>query len=203
MRLPFLPTLVVAAAVAAMVGLGIWQLQRADWKEALIARLEEARTLAPVELEDAEAPGLQYRRASAHCSIPRSRSQLRGGRSRAGQPGFVHLASCLSAGRPLVTIDAGWSAGPDASVAIEASGPFTGMLRKPGNWEGIDTGLYVLVLDRPLAGLGPSAQPGVDAIPNNHRLYAVQWFFFAAAAILIYGLALRRGLQTRQERPGV
>ena len=36
-RLPLLPTLVVAGAVAVMIGLGIWQLQRAAWKERLLA----------------------------------------------------------------------------------------------------------------------------------------------------------------------
>ena len=36
-RLPILPTIIVAAAVAVMIGLGIWQLQRAEWKNRLIA----------------------------------------------------------------------------------------------------------------------------------------------------------------------
>ena len=36
-RLPVLPTLVVAAAVVVMIGLGIWQLQRAAWKERLVS----------------------------------------------------------------------------------------------------------------------------------------------------------------------
>ena len=30
-RLPLIPTIVVAAAVAVMIGLGVWQLQRAEW----------------------------------------------------------------------------------------------------------------------------------------------------------------------------
>jgi cytochrome oxidase assembly protein ShyY1 len=34
--------------------------------------------------------------------------------------------------------------------------------------------------------------PSLDSIPNNHRFYALQWFFFAATAVLIYVLALRR-----------
>ena len=42
MRLPFWPTLIVAAAVATMIGLGIWQLRRMDEKEALIARFHQA-----------------------------------------------------------------------------------------------------------------------------------------------------------------
>ena len=39
-RLPILPTIVVAAAVLTMMGLGIWQLTRAEWK----AELEAMRT---------------------------------------------------------------------------------------------------------------------------------------------------------------
>ena len=29
--------------------------------------------------------------------------------------------------------------------------------------------------------LAPSAPPSLDDVPNNHRFYAFQWFFFAAA----------------------
>ena len=43
--------------------------------------------------------------------------------------------------------------------------------------------------------LAPSAAASIDSIPNNHRLYALQWFFFAAAALVIYLLALRRRRQ--------
>ena len=42
MRVPILPTLVVAAAIATMIALGIWQLGRMDEKAALIARAEQA-----------------------------------------------------------------------------------------------------------------------------------------------------------------
>ncbi len=36
-RLPFWPTLIVGIAIAIMIGLGVWQLQRMAWKEALLA----------------------------------------------------------------------------------------------------------------------------------------------------------------------
>ena len=192
-RLPVLPTLVVAVAVAAMIGLGIWQLQRADWKEHMIARLEAARTLRPIELGDGAMSGLEFRRAIARCALVGARPEARGGKSRDGRPGFVQLVPCRGSDGTLVaTLDAGWAAHRAAPVRIDATGPFSGMLRKAGGWEGIDVTRYVLVLDRPLAGLEPSAQPSVNAIPNNHRLYAAQWFFFAGAAMIIYVLALRR-----------
>ena len=41
-RLPILPTILVAAAVVVMIGLGVWQLSRAEWKERLIAQYRAA-----------------------------------------------------------------------------------------------------------------------------------------------------------------
>ncbi len=43
----------------------------------------------------------------------------------------------------------------------------------------------------PAPGLQASAPPAAEA-PNNSLSYAFQWFFFAVAAAVIYGLALRR-----------
>lgn len=52
-------TLATAAGVALLVGLGTWQLGRADWKRALLAEMAERIDAAPVELpariEDPEA----------------------------------------------------------------------------------------------------------------------------------------------------
>ena len=50
MRFPLLPTLLVAAAVATMIALGLWQLRRADEKEALQARYERNLALPPIAL---------------------------------------------------------------------------------------------------------------------------------------------------------
>jgi len=48
-------------------------------------------------------------------------------------------------------------------------------------------------------GLEPSAPPSVSMIPNNHRMYAAQWFAFALIALVIYGLAVRKRL--KQDMP--
>ena len=48
-------------------------------------------------------------------------------------------------------------------------------------------------------GLQPSAPPSLSSIPNNHRFYAIQWFSFAAIALIIYGLAVRK--RRKEERP--
>ena len=46
-RVPVIPTILVFAAVALMIGLGVWQLQRAKWKEGLLKQYAEAEKLPP------------------------------------------------------------------------------------------------------------------------------------------------------------
>jgi surfeit locus 1 family protein len=49
------PALVTIAAAAVLIALGTWQLERRDWKEALIASLEQRLAAAPVDLPAREA----------------------------------------------------------------------------------------------------------------------------------------------------
>ena len=187
MRLPFVPTVLVAAAVATMIGLGIWQLQRSDWKEGMIARFETNSKLPPVAWP-AHPPAddrLLYRRANGFCLQPVGWRAV-AGRNRKGEAGWAHVAACRTGGAegPGMQVDAGWSR--------ESKAP---------EWKGgAVSGLIVsdrehrirLVSDTAAPGLEPSAPPSPADTPNNHKLYAVQWFFFALAAAIIYILALRR-----------
>jgi surfeit locus 1 family protein len=66
-----LPSLLTAIALAVLLGLGFWQLERLEWKEALIARVE-ARTAAPAmplppesEWPKINAEDDEYRRVTA------------------------------------------------------------------------------------------------------------------------------------------
>ena len=60
MRLTFRPlpgiTFAAIVMVAILLGLGVWQLQRLKWKEALVATVNGHMTAAPVSLSDAMAP---------------------------------------------------------------------------------------------------------------------------------------------------
>ena len=62
-RLEFSPTLVALSGVALMFGLGIWQLQRLEWKNALIAQIEEGNRSAPLtQLPQTGFPALEHRK---------------------------------------------------------------------------------------------------------------------------------------------
>ncbi|MFW2831222.1 SURF1 family protein [Sphingomonas sp. ID0503] len=189
-RLPFWPTLIVALAVATMIGLGTWQLQRAKWKEGLLARYAVARTLpvmafpaVPVEPET-----LLFRRATGYC-LQVTGWSAKAGRNMAGESGWRHIAACRTGGGegPGMQADMGWSNNP-ANPAFKG-GPVTGIITEDRQKN------LILVAESPAAGLQRSLPPDPKDIPNDHRMYAVQWFSFAAIALVIYAVALRKRLR--------
>jgi surfeit locus 1 family protein len=189
-RLPVIPTLLVLVAAAMMIGLGIWQLQRARWKDSLIARYAAAERLPPIgwptgPLRDGDLP--LFRHATGAClRVVARRSVV--GHNAAGEPGYAHIADCATGAEgPGMSVVLGWSKNPNAKT----------------NWNGgLVSGIIApdsrsrmrLVAATPAPGLEANAPPSLSAIPNNHRSYAVQWFLFAVIALVIYGLALRQRL---------
>jgi cytochrome oxidase assembly protein ShyY1 len=174
-----IPTLLVGIAVAVMIGLGVWQLQRKAEKEALLSRYAAAQGLPPIAWPtrfDRGDPPL-FRRSSALCTkVERWRTQ--GGRNLAGETGWIQIAEC-----PGLTAVLGWSTEP--GTPDWAGGQVTGVIAP--DQDGIR-----LVASEPAPGLQPARPPAIEDVPNNHLAYALQWFFFAAAAGVIYVLALRR-----------
>jgi surfeit locus 1 family protein len=185
-RVPPIPTILVAAASATMVMLGMWQLDRAKWKEGLLAEYDAARGLPEMTFPTAPlSPPLPlFRRARGYCLAVASWRQVVG-HDRRGEVGYAHVAQCRTGAEgPGMTVEAGWS--KDPSVRPNWSGGRVAGLIAPDS----KTRLR-LVSAQGLGGLAASAPPSIDAIPNNHRMYAAQWFIFAALAVLIYALALR------------
>ena len=182
-RIPIIPTIIVAGAIAVMIALGFWQLSRMGEKEALIARAEEnlsmsAEVAYPVKSEDLDE--VLYRRTSIACTEVLSITP-RAGTSAAGGKGWAQRASCMVDGLPQpVDMDIGWSLRPEA--AEWSGGEVRGTIAPGGR----------IVAAQGLAGLESLASPDPSALPNNHLAYAGQWFFFALTALVIYILALRR-----------
>lgn len=184
-RIPIFTTLIVLAAAAIMVALGCWQLRRMHEKEALLARYAAARTVS-AEFEWTSAgvgDELLYRHAHLTCAAVTGHSSI-AGRSAAGALGMAQTADCVLPGGGKARVILGWSARPDAAVDWRG-----------GEVRGIIAPGPRLVAHPPLAGLEANAVPDPADIPNNHLSYAIQWFFFAATALVIYVLALRRRLR--------
>ena len=189
-RLPVLPTIIVAAAVAVMIGLGVWQLSRAEWKDRLIAQYRAAEKLPPIAFPTAPATGEAplFRWATGFCLKPVSK-RATAGANRAGESGYVHIVHCATGAEgPGMAVEIGWSRDPNAKWQWPG-GPVTGMIAPDR-----ENRIRLVAASAP-PGLEPSAMPSLESIPNNHRLYAVQWFLFAAIALIIYVLAVRKRLR--------
>jgi cytochrome oxidase assembly protein ShyY1 len=198
-RIPLVPTIVVLAAVALMVGLGVWQLQRAKWKEGLIARYAAADKLPPISFPTIPLRRDQlplFRHATGVC-LRIAGQRVIGGENQAGEPGYVHILDCTTGAEgPGMAVEVGWSKDPNAKV----------------NWAGgLVSGIIApdrvkrmrLVAASAPPGLMPSKVPDVTSVspvtPAGHRGYAATWFGLALIALITYVLAVRK--RWKQEPP--
>jgi cytochrome oxidase assembly protein ShyY1 len=194
-RLPLIPTIVVALAVALMVWLGVWQLQRARWKEELLARYANAEKLPPISFPTAPLHTDQlplFRYATGLCLRPAGQRAI-AGENRDGEPGYVHIVQCATGAEgPGMNVEVGWSKDPNAKV----------------NWPGgLVSGIIVpdrlsrmrLVAASAPPGLEPSKTPDVTTAsaitPAGHRGYAATWFALAVVALAVYAVAVRKRLK--------
>lgn len=206
-RIPLIPTIIVIAAVLAMIGLGVWQLQRKNEKEAAIAVAAANPGKAAISFPPF-APvdqAVLFRPSSVQClRVVGWRTEA--GKAADGATGYRYIAECATGAE-----------GPGALVAV-------GVAQKPDlqpRWTGGQVQGWIsqepdhrpllarisgplpplrpmLIARAAPEGMKPVAPPSVADVPNNHLAYAVQWFLFAAVAVIIYALALRR----RQGQPG-
>jgi len=185
-RLPVVATIVVLLAVGAMVGLGVWQLQRLQWKEALLAHYQQSLTLSsdvPWPRNKPEAEAALYRHATVDCERVISLG-AEAGHNDKDQTGWASVARCNIAGAGQADVVLGWSEAP--TPAKWAGGTVQGFVGPGRNGEAR------LIAAPQIAGLAPNAVPDPNDIPNNHFSYAIQWFLFAGTALVIYALALRK-----------
>lgn len=194
------PLLFGVLGTAVLASFGVWQVQRLDWKEGLIAEIEARIAADPVPLPEAPDP-----QEDAYLAVTLTGS-VEGypvrvfGTWRGGGAGERIVAPVLTEGRR-VMVDFGF-VGAGAVVTLP-DGPLeiTGNLDWPDEtnsstpapdgdqWFARDVGLLseVLLADPILVvarEVSPAVQPtplpvGTAGIPNNHLGYAIQWFGLA------------------------
>ena len=192
-RIPLVATLVVAAAIAILIGLGAWQLKRAVWKEHLLARYAAGEklpiTFPTAPLKDAQLP--LFRHATGMCLRPIGKRAI-AGENRAGEPGYVQIIDCATGAEgPGMSVEVGWSKNPNARVQWPG-GPVSGIIVPDRR-----SRMRLVAATAP-PGLEPSRPPSLETVspitPSGHRMYAATWFALALTALIIYiVLLMRRG----------
>ncbi len=200
-KLPILPTIIVALAVAIMIGLGVWQLQRRVEKEAAIA-MAAANPAKPAVSFPVLPPvpsALLFRPSSVTC-LRVAGWRTEAGRAADGSTGYRYIAECVTGAEgPGALVVMGVTPRPDVKPAW-IGGRVIGWLSQEPDHRPLIARVAgkapplrpMLIARAPAPGLKAAAPPTAADVPNNHLAYAVQWFLFAGIAIIIYIIALRR-----------
>ena len=219
------PGLMTAVMLAMLVGLGVWQLQRLQWKRALLARLDAVEAAAPVSLP-ADPQPLQKVRAEGRWRpdlMATYGADVRD--TRAGPVMGTQVLMPLEMQDGTILVDRGWM--PDGAMPPTPAGPVsvTGWLRpseRPGlftpadapakrRFYALDTGAIATALGiapvRPfvLVALAEGAADGYPVAsahmprpPNDHFGYALTWFGLALSLLAVFGVYARRMVSSQR-----
>lgn len=189
------PTLIALPAFAVLLGLGLWQLERLEWKTALIAEREAAlaRPPAPLPPNDAISPDWDFRPVRVRGRFLHDKAQRFG--PRLDRPEILTPLARDDGGVILVNRGAGPLDASSGEVEL------TGVLRYPrppglfAPEHGPETPLWLWYdipgLERRLGlELAPAVleleRPQGVGLVNNHLQYALTWFALAAALAAVY-----------------
>jgi surfeit locus 1 family protein len=139
------PAISAAVVFALLCGLGLWQLRRQEWKQALIARIETRARAAPRELPPrSEWPALAqddydllHARAAGRFDLDREALIFTAPPDGFGaEPGYLVIAPFLLADGGAVLVERGFIAGSQRASATRRQTPqgdvtIAGLLRAP------------------------------------------------------------------------
>lgn len=143
-RPTFWPTVFTVPAVLLMLGLSVWQIERLQWKEALIAERSQ-RTSAPAialpgaePLSAADLAGLEYRHVHAQGQFANDKEIFLGARTFEGSAGYHVITPFRLADGRVVLVDRGWipldrkEAAKRSAGEIEGATGLDGVIRLQG-----------------------------------------------------------------------
>jgi surfeit locus 1 family protein len=197
---------VVAVLVAAVcVRLGVWQLHRLSQRQAFNATLASLLALPPVELRDGSLPldSVRERRIVARGVYDFAAERTWPGRSFDGTPGVALITPLRLPGGSAVLVDRGWVPSPDAfhvdhgAYREPDTATIAGIARIPPRGRGdVETaGFLPFVIEartpEPARGL-PRRWPAPAFGNGPHLSYAIQWFSFAAIALVGTAVLIRK-----------
>lgn len=199
--------LLAFGTAAVCVRLGIWQLDRLDEVRTNNDRIRAGLGAAPVVLDEAPGPGAAYRRATATGSYDPDGEVVLFGRSLNGRSGDHLLTPLRFTDGSAVLVDRGWVPAGERSRApagvVRALGfllpaeSVAGVPPAAGRVTAVDpvgieralsyelAPVYLLLQQQSPSPPGfptPAALPELSEGP--HLGYAIQWFSFAAVALI-------------------
>jgi surfeit locus 1 family protein len=139
---PIILTLLALAAMALLIGLGLWQVKRLHWKQHLLAEIAASQNAAPAPLGGvlaAAAAGrdVEYRKVQADCPDIETTPFVRLYAIKDAVAGYRIITACSLAGGPYgsILVDRGFVSDEDAPRLAASAGrtlpePVVGILRR-------------------------------------------------------------------------
>ena len=128
-------TIAAAVATAILIGLGVWQLERLQWKLALIAEVNGHMAAAPISLDAALKTGadsMQYRRVALSGRFDNAKEAYVFTTGAAGEPVYHVLAPFLTDDGHTLLVDRGFV--PKDRLDPASRTPVEGETRIVGVW---------------------------------------------------------------------
>src|SRR5215472_12706143 len=129
-----------AALFAILIGLGVWQLERLQWKLALIASVQQHLVAAPITLGEAlkRGPDAEYRRVALAGKFENEKEAYVFGTDASGNPTY-HVLVPFRTDRGVLIVDRGIVPPGLRDPATRAGGQIVGFTRVVGVWRTPDT----------------------------------------------------------------
>ena len=209
----WLPLLAAVIIAAVCIRLGLWQLDRLDQRQERNATIAAAFRENPISAELAMRDSVaRFRRVSVSGRWEYARETTVGGRTRNGSPGVHIVTPLILENETEVLVNRGWVYSPDARTIDlprwheEARAQLVGYVDElPTSLRESRAGsMYVVALaDSTLAPSTVGDRPARLQAPaftdeGPHLNYAVQWFSFAAIALIGTPLVVRRQRRRRE-----
>lgn len=211
-----LAAVLLLSGFAVFVGLGVWQLQRLEWKEGILARIEAQIGAEPVALPTVPDPETDTYRPVIVSGRFEAGELLVLVSSRDWGPGFRVIAPFVTEDGRRIMVDRGFvptdqRAGARSHGAAEIAGNLHWPDERSGStpeddvagnwWYARDVSKMadrlgtepVLVIARSVTDPGILPLPvTTEGVRNKHFEYAMTWFLFAATWVVMTGFALWR-----------
>ena len=204
MRRYVFPLVIGVLGCAALVALGLWQLQRLDWKQGMLDQIQSRIQGAPVPLPAAVDPSMKYLPVRVSGTTTGDEIDVLSGTRERGGGYQVISGFVLDDGRRILLdrgfVDQDHKRDPRPATRLHVLGNLHWPQEKasatpapnlseniwfardvPAMAESLGT-QPVLVVAAEVRGDPQGVQPipvAIEGIPNNHLSYAVQWFMIA------------------------
>jgi surfeit locus 1 family protein len=212
-----IPLLFIIAATIIMATLGTWQVERLQWKNALVKQIEQVQNLPALQALPADLTGLEYRKVTLSGTFKYEKVLHLIGRQKGNFPGFFMLTPFELEDKRIILINRGFSP-KDKESKPEGIQTIEGVIRParekrffaPDNvpeknvWFYEDmpamtqsTGLSITPIIVEQVGVEkrsefPIPGDGKVNLRNDHLGYAITWFATALIGLIMFGFYYRK-----------